>query len=177
MRYFLLKTDPMYSSAPKIMDWYNKVNPKHIHKGASYPIPKRQIIHVESNLNTFFTDIVSSPLFLVSQIVRDTIKMYEPQIIFKEIVLLDRENKLTQLYFLPVFEELRCLANESELSLDRSIIKKAVLQEKAIAGNHIFRIEDVSSTYIVADMDFVESVLRRGAKGISLTELEVSTAD
>jgi len=176
MKYFLLKTDAKYSS-PQLIDWYGKVNPKHIHKGVSYAIPRRQIIYVESNPNICFTDVISSPIFLVSPMVRDIMKMYEPQIVFKEIILLDQKNRLTQLYLLPIFEEILCLSSKSILNLDHSVIKKAVLLEEAVTGKHIFRIEDVNNTYVVADLDFVESILRRGAKGITLTELDMDRRD
>ena len=48
--------------------------------------------------------------------VRDVIKMYEPTTQFKEIILLDRKNATSEIYYIPLLEHCDCLAPESELS-------------------------------------------------------------
>ena len=83
--------------------------------------------------------------------VRDVIKMYEPTTQFKEIILLDRKNATSEIYYIPLLEHCDCLAPESELSRGRDTLITPVLE-----------------LYAVARLDLVESLLRRGGRGIGL---------
>lgn len=49
-----------------------------------------------------YTDIISIPFFLVSEKVQKTIKMYEPRMVMKELVLLDQGIDKAERYFLPI---------------------------------------------------------------------------
>jgi hypothetical protein len=42
-----------------------------------------------------------------------------------------------------------------------------------LRGHAIFRIAGVEKAYIVGNLDVVESMLKRGLRGIGLTELQV----
>lgn len=173
MRYFLLGLNPAYKPiAPDLLDWYDIINPKLICKGKSRQLPQRELIWIRSNKDTVFTDIISFPFLLVSQRLRDIIKKYEPHTVFKEIVLLDGDNELVGLYFLPILDEVQCLAETSELSLDKSVIKRGVLKSRLAAGHDIFRIAGLKNTHYAVSLDLAESMIRRGVRGLGLTLLE-----
>ena len=76
-------------------------------------------------------------------------------------------------YFIPIFDELECLHEDSEFNMDRSKIKKIVLSRKAIGESSIFRIADYEKPYVIGNLDIVESILRRNCVGLQLTELEI----
>ena len=49
-----------------------------------------------------------------------------------------------------------------------------VLDKEKVASKAVFRFKECDKNGIIGRMDFVESILRRGIKGIKLTELEVA---
>lgn len=173
MKYFLLDTDPAYMDSLDIINWYGKIDVRNIRYDKAHLLPSRQLLYMRGYEKAVFTDIVSKPFFLVSEMVKDVIRMYQPETIFKEIILLDAENEKTQRYFLPIFRELNCLSEKSTLNSERSVIRKAILSKRKLKDWPVFRIGDVNSAYITARLDFVESILKRKAAGVRLTPLEV----
>ena len=83
MKYFLLHTDPQYTTAPDLLDWRDKIDPRYIRKGRSYRLPQRELLLIRENPDTVFTDVLSFPFFLVTQLGKDVICLYEPKTIFK----------------------------------------------------------------------------------------------
>lgn len=75
--------------------------------------------------------------------------------------------------FSAVFEEVDCLSKHAVFNLNRSLLKEIVLDGKKLQGHAIFRIAGVEKAYIVGNLDVVESMLKRGLRGIGLTELQV----
>lgn len=173
MKYFLIEADRRINNAPQIVSWYKKMDVRDICLKKAHRIPARELLYLESNSDTIFTDIISIPFFLVSAKIKQVIQMYDPNIILKEIVLLDKIYERAERYFLPIFDELECMHEDSEFNTSRSIIKKIVLRKKAIGENTIFRIANYEKQYIIGNLDIVESILRRNCIGLQLTELEI----
>lgn len=173
MKYFLIEANRRISNMPQIISWYKKVDVRDVCLKNAHKLPARQLLFLESNSDTIFTDIISIPFFLVSAKIKQVIQMYDPNIILKEMVLLDKVYERVERYFLPIFVELECLHEDSEFNMNRSIIKKIVLNKKAIGENSIFRIANYEKQYIIGNLDIVESILRRNCIGLQLTELEI----
>ena len=74
---------------------------------------------------------------------------------------------------MPIFEKIEALSEESEFNLDRTVVKKIVLDKDKINGIKIFQIKESSKTLIVIRLDVAESLLRRHFRGIKLERLEV----
>jgi len=174
MRYFIIGQDETCIDAPKIMNWFDVLDVRKIRRGQSHAIPYRMVLDIQPSEDTYFTDIVSKPFFLCTEVVKEAVKIYESDIIHKQIMLYDLKNRLSELYFLPILDIVDCLSDKSELNRDRSVIHRAVLDESRLPDSTIFRLGGVNSTYIVARLDLVESILRRGVKGISLKEVEIA---
>ena len=170
MKYFLLKTDPQFDTVPEIVDWFRKIDRRDIRMGQSYKIESRQLFFIKGNPQTVFPDILSFPFFMVTEKLRDVIRMYEPRTIFKEIVLLDQQYPKTCTYHLPILEYVDCLAPASRLTRDRSTILEAVIDPEKTGDRSIFYVASVGNLYTAARLDIVESFLRRGAKGLGLRE-------
>lgn len=64
MRYFLLKTDPKYNTSPVIENWYPKIDVRLIRKETGHKLPKRELLFIQSNPDTIFTDIIDFPFSL-----------------------------------------------------------------------------------------------------------------
>ena len=124
MNYFLIETDPLYVDAPVLQDWNGKVDRTKIKPGLSHQLPARIILNIYPNAYTTFTDIVDFPFLLLSKVCMDVVKLYEPQIVSKQIILLDTENRNKQTYYLPILPHLDCLSEESVLSPDGSELRE-----------------------------------------------------
>lgn len=168
MKYFLIRTNPHFSTAPEIIDWFRKIDRRKIRLGQSFEIENRQLFFIKENPNTVFVDILSFPFFMVTEVLKDIILMYEPRTIFKEIVLLDQKYAKTCTYYLPILEYIDCLDAASRLTMDRSTILETVIALDKVNDHSIFYMDGVSNLYTVARLDIVESFLRRGAIGIDL---------
>ncbi|MEH2938400.1 hypothetical protein [Lawsonibacter sp. JLR.KK007] len=172
MKYFLLKTDPQFDTAPEIIDWFKRIDRRNICLGKSHNIEKRQLFFIKENSHTVFPDVLSFPFFMVTEALRDVIRMYEPKTIFKEIVLLGHKYAETCTYYLPILEYVDCLDPASKLTRDRSTILEGIISRRKVDDRSIFYLAEVRNLYTVARLDIVESFLRRGAKGLSLNEVK-----
>ena len=57
---------------------------------------------------------------------------------------------------------------------DYSVIQELILdKEKIKYVPPVFEVAEVEKDYLICRLDFIESILRRGAKGIKLAELKV----
>ena len=168
VRYFLLKTDPQYNTAPVIENWYPTIDLRLIHKDSAHNLPNRELLFIRPNPDTVFTDILHSPFFLSTNKIQNVIKMYEPATRFKEIVLLDRTYAKSELYYLPILEHCDCISPKSDLTMDRSSIKRAVLDLNKIGDRSIFYLDGVRTLYTVVRLDVAESILRRNVCGVGL---------
>lgn len=173
MKFYILGTDTAYTNYPKIKKWYGKIDPRDFNIRDAHKIPNRQLFTIHESENTVFTSIVDNPFPLVTAEVRDVFNMYEPHIIYKEIVLLDAQYEKVEAYYLPILEEIQCLREESEYNMDKSIIKKGIIDYEKTEGKAIFRLGGFEHYYMVGRLDLVESILKRRVKGVGLTELEV----
>ena len=169
MKYFILEAMPDYTDAPFVQDWYSKIDIRDISPQGFWKLADRTLFKVAPNQNMVFADILMSPFFMVTIEMKRVLEMYDTHIRTKQAVLLDSESGLSEVYYIPLLKVVDCLSPKSQLNIDRSIIKKAVLQLDKIKDVAIFKIGGVKSTYIAARMDVVESLLRRSPRGISLT--------
>lgn len=172
MNYFLLHSDPRYVDSPELLDWSGKIDPRNIRPGFSHKIARRQILNIRPNPYVVFTDVISSPFLLLSKKCMDVATLYEPQIISKQIILLDMETPQRETYYLPILKQIPCLAAGSEWNLDKSVLRKGVLDLEAIGDTSIFQLADMQSIYTVIRVDILESMLKRGARGIGITPLQ-----
>lgn len=109
---------------------------------------------------------------MVTEQLRDVIRLYEPKMLFKEIVLLDQKYAKACTYHLPILDYIDCLTDGSILTKDRSTIISAEIDPNKMNEHSIAYIASVSNLYTIARLDIVESFLRRGVQGISLTDIK-----
>lgn len=174
MKYFLLETMRGFSTAPQIQDWHKQMDARNITPGRIEFVAQRTLFKVAPHPKPVFVDLLTTPFFMVTEKVKTAIELYDPHIQNREAILLDPESGLSEIYYLLAFKRLNCLSPESELSIDRSVIIKAVLDYEIVKKHPIFKIGDVRNSYIVARMDTVESILRRNPRGIALRELKTT---
>ncbi|MFT8349942.1 imm11 family protein [Clostridium saccharoperbutylacetonicum] len=173
MDYFLLKQAEEYTNVPMLLDVYKKIDVRNINLVKAHKLEEIIIFNVKCTEDTEFLDILDRNLFLISENMKKIIGKYDPGIIFKTIPLIDLENGKQGNYYLPIFQEVECLSEKAELNLNKTVVKKIILDKNKINGKKIFKIKESEKTLIVVRLDVAESLLRREFKGISLERLEV----
>jgi len=173
MDYFLLKQDQRYTNTPNLMDVFNKIDVRNINLLKSHKIENIMIFNVKCDEGTQFLDVLDRRLFLISEKMKEIIEKYNEEIIFKIIPLIDSYSERQENYYLPIFEEVDALSENAELNLDKTVVKKIILDKEKIQGKKIFKIKGSSKPLIVVRLDIAESLLRRGFKGISLEMLDI----
>ena len=69
-------------------------------------------------------------------------------------------------------EKLHCLAEGSEWNLDKSVLSKGIINLEPVGDTSIFQLADMKNIYTVIRMDILESMLKRGARGVGITPLQ-----
>ena len=169
MKYFLISKDEIFNKAPYILNWYEDerlINEKNLNL-----LKNRKVLKIRNEENIVWTDVISNPNFFVSEKVKGVINKYDNKIKFKQVILLDVIGAKAEVYYLPILKFINCLSEGSEVI--GNTIKKCVIKKEMIKNEKIFRIGDVNKRYIVVRLDLVESILRRGARGIKLEKIDV----
>lgn len=173
MEYFLLKQDERYTNTPRILDITNKIDFRNINLVNAHKIEDIIICNVKCDEETRFLDVLDSQRFLISENMKKILEKFNEKIVFKTVPLIDLYNKRQENYYLPIFEEVEALSERAEFNLDKTIVKKIVLDNKKIQGKKIFQIKESVKPLIVVRLDVAESLLRRRFKGIRLEELVI----
>lgn len=170
MRYFLVKEDKRYKNRPIIRDFNSVISPKDLKEGNYSKIPKRIIMKVKPDASIEFVDIIMVPFVIVSKVIYQLLEKFEPNLQFKEIVLLDKKNGKVGEYFMPLLSKCDCLTKKSTYNFDKSEITKAVIDRNLIGDKCIFKFSVGSSNLVVIRLDVAELILRRNASGFLLEE-------
>lgn len=174
MKYFLISWEVQGNPVPRIVNWKERVDYHAIQTGNLEKLPRRTLLYIENNPDTVFSDIIMSPFFLVSDRVWDVIKMYGLGRKGRQMVLLDGVYGFAEIYYVLQLTECECIHADTQFNNDGSVIRKLVLnKEKSDGYPPFFRVAGLQKDYVIGRLDFVESILRRGAKGIKLVELEL----
>jgi 6-pyruvoyl-tetrahydropterin synthase len=173
MDYFLLNQDEEYTNTPKLMDVFNKIDVRNINLLNAHKIEEIVIFNVKCDEETEFLGILDRNLFLISEEMKKIIEKYDSEIIFKTTPLIDLPHTRQENYYMPIFEEIECLSEKAELNLNKTVIKKIILDKQKIKNKKIFKIKESSETLVVVRLDVAESLLRREFKGMCLERLEI----
>ncbi|AJH01455.1 hypothetical protein LF65_04926 [Clostridium beijerinckii] len=173
MDYFLLKQDEEYTNSPVLIDVFKKIGVRNISLLNAHKIQDIIIFNVKCTDETEFLDILDRNLFLISEEMKKIIEKYDLRIIFKTIPLIDLERGKQGNYYMPIFEEIEALSEKSEWNLNKTVVKRIILDKEKIKDKKIFKIKESEKTLIVVRLDVAESLLRREFKGMCLKRLEV----
>lgn len=167
MKYFIVKIDKQFIHAPSIINWFEKINVDLFCKEREQEIPKDIVLKMKSDPECEQTDIISHPVFAVSELVKEVLSLYEPNTIWEEMMLYSTKDQNACLYFIPILDDIDCV-DESSVAKNQLVLNEALIRDKSI-----FQVEYTGKNHIIMRLDLVESLLRRDAKGIQLTEVLV----
>ncbi|OCA96885.1 imm11 family protein [Clostridium beijerinckii] len=173
MDYFLLKQDERYANTPRLIDIFKKIDVRNINFFKAHKIEDIIVFKVNTSEGSEFLDILDNQLFLISKPMREIIEKYDSGILFKTLALIDNLHNKQVNYYLPIVEEIEALSENSELNLNKTVVRKLILNKEKIQGRKIFKIKESLKPLIIVRLDIAESLLRRNFKGIKLERVEV----
>lgn len=175
MRYFLIETDEK-NRIPYSINKSRTIDVRLLTTENFGKLPRWNIVEMDIPQEVFFPDVLCDPFLLFSEACIKTVMMYQPDILYTGIKLWNKGSGLNRTYFLPVLDELECMSDETQYNSVGNRIIRLVLDRGKIGQKVVFKTEGFDGKGFVGRLDFVESILRRGARGITLTEIEVSPA-
>ena len=173
MKYFLIETDEK-NRIPYNINKNHAIDVRMLTREEFDGLPTWNIVEMDFPREGFFPDMICTPFLSLSEIYLKTIKLYQPDILFKGIKLWNRESGINATYILTILDETECMADTTQFNSVGNRILKLVLNKEKVASKAVFRFKRCDINGIIGRMDFVESLLRRGVKGIKLTEIEVA---
>ena len=173
MEYYQIKQREDLRRVPKLLNVFGTVDKRDLIPERMQRVPEVLFYKTEAPEHAQYPDIIDRDLFLITPALMQAFKIYEPDLPYILTVLSDMKHEDYTNYHMPVFEEVECLSEQTEYNMDKSVIKKLVLDEGKTGGRALFRIKHGIQPIIVARLDAAESILRRDFIGIALERLLV----
>ena len=117
-------------------------------------------------------DFIHSPIPMVSDMVKKVLDVYEDDMIFRSVSLVDKSRGKIFLYHTLLLEEQEMLSDSTEYYPNGSV-KRLVLDRKKIGEHKVFLADTKRFRNPFVSLEIVESILRRNPVGIIFREVEV----
>lgn len=167
MEYFYISQDKRYRNGPEVSHFYDKYYPNLFTPKECHRIPDKNVVYCESEKAVDMLDVISGPVFFISEAVKKVFYAYDDAICFKLFFLLNTFTDQGGLYYTPILSEIDCLERNR---LD----SKLYLNSKKLTGQCICRASgNQFKSGLVVNLEVAESLLRRKLKGINYQRLEV----
>ena len=153
VRYFIMRQNTFFSERFRLNEWQEKINPKWLCFQDFYKTPRRCILTASIGENVPFPDIVIAPFLLLSNLMMDVVKLYGEPVYKRDVIIISEHNQQSKQYYLTMLET----AGKGRILLEES---------------NLFCMDIKNQKEIVVSQDFAESILRRGAVGIDLEDIE-----
>lgn len=148
-----MRQNTFFSERFRLNEWQEKINPKWLCFQDFYKTPRRCILTASIGENVPFPDIVIAPFLLLSNLMMDVVKLYGEPVYKRDVIIISEHNQQSKQYYLTMLET----AGKGRILLEES---------------NLFCMDIKNQKEIVVSQDFAESILRRGAVGIDLEEIE-----
>lgn len=129
-------------------------------------------LYLDENRGECVPDFIKSPVYMVSDMVRRVIDMYEDDLTFKKIVLIHKDEMRELAYYHLLLKEIEAL-DETTQYYDNGMEKRMILNRDKIGDHKAFLLADSRIKLPVVSLEVVESLLRRHVMGVQFKEIEV----
>ena len=144
---YLILTIQKGNPLPQVINWYEKLDVRKLNRQDYREIPRHLMLEMRTGMDVIYPDIMIDPVLMVSEEVMEIIKLYDNQMPFIFLALLDKQKEESKSYYCPVLAE------------DTVEQKEALYRVKQSNGYEIRICEELA-----------ESLLSRGAIGIELSK-------
>ena len=170
MKYYFLETDER-NKIPYAINKNHAFDIRHVTKEGLAQFPRWNMTEMIFPQEGFFPDILCRPCLLLSETCIDVLMMYEVDASHRGIKLWDREKGISVTYFLTAMEEVDCISEETTYNRTGNRIEHLVLDKEKIGNRVAFTVKGHKRNGFIARLDYVESILRREARGIRFEEI------
>lgn len=160
MQYFIVSVDDNYV-APVPSGWYGMIDKKTLHRKKAYEMSRHLLYETENHMQMVFTDIITFPCFMVSEMIKEVMIQYSPFTKFVRVVLFCKERDMSMTYYIPFLD---IVEYGEKTDLNGGL--KEVMEDRVAA-----EVKNGDKTQVIMRMDLVESILRRNAIGVGLKEI------
>lgn len=167
MEYFLIETDEM-NPIPYLINKNWGLDTRMLTKEKIDQISRWSMMEMNFPEEGFFPDLLCDPCIMVSKTVMEVIRMYHPNVPYKGVKLWDKKTGVNATYCIPILDMVDCISEETIYNNIGNRIEKLVLDQEKIKPYAVFKVKGYKSRCIVGRMDFLESVLKRGARGMKV---------
>ncbi len=172
MRYFVMKQDHQLPYSFKLRDFEMTGKHQVFYKEEAGKLNDVSFLYVLGNGDEAFSDFIQNPVYMISELVQGVFEMYEDDLIFKKVMLINKEAQSQAKYFHVVTDHIEGLSEKTPFYPDGRE-KKLILDAHKIKPHHIFQLKDAKGVYLIVSLAVVESLLRRKVQGILFEEIEV----
>ncbi len=135
---------------PRLESWYGRLDVRKLTREAYRELPDRVMQNMKTGTDILYPDILFAPFLLVSREAMNVIWMYEEEMPFIFAALFDTDKGESASYYIPI------------------------LAEKEECGEALYRVKKRDGWEVRIRLDLAESLLRRGAEGMELSETAVT---
>lgn len=171
MEYFLIETDELNPN-PYLNNKNRAIDIRMLTREKIDQLPRWNMLEMNFPEEGFFPDLLCSPCTLVSKTVMEVIHMYHPNVTYIGAKLWDKQSGANATYSIPILDEVECISPETIYNNIGNRIEKLVLDQDKIKPYAVFKIKGYKRKCIVGRMDFLESVLKRGGRGMKVEMIE-----
>lgn len=130
------------------------------------------VVYLRKNSGETAVDFLQSPAYMVSEKVKCVFSMYQDNIVFKKVIFIQKEERESYLYYIPLIHKVDALADCVE-RYPNGTEKKIILDSARIGKNRVFFLEKSFARQPIVSIEVVESLLRRQPAGVMFEEIEV----
>ncbi len=172
MRFFTMEQDRSLTDRIELRD-FDILGQRHLFlKKDADRINDSTTLYLADKTGETAPDFIQSPIFLVSDVVKKVLDMYEDDMIFKTVALVDKKKGDILVYHTLLLEPFDMLSEKAEFYPNGSV-KRLVLDKEKIGEHKVFLLEDKRFPNPFVSLEVVESLLRRHVTGIIWKEVEV----
>jgi hypothetical protein len=168
MDYFIMSQDKRVGNVAKLTSGIPGV--QHLnrqHKGA---IPITRLLYVEEGQHNEYPDYIEE-LGLISEKLKGIMSIYQQDITFKTVVLIEMNHDRYETYYLVAAPEIQRSPATKDSQRGKN---RLVLDQKSIGGARVFCTKYYGNQLIVR-LDVAESMLRREAYGVWFKKVRIDT--
>lgn len=172
MRYFFITQDTGLPHSIQYRDFDIKGGRHLFLKADQERLNEMTVLYLDGKGEEARPDFIQRPVTMFSERLQDILEAYEPELIFKDVLLIHKEKELQYRYVHTLMDQLEAISQNSEF-YPNGMEKRLILDGRKAAGRHLFLLENSRRRDPLVSLPLAESLLRRNCIGIRLEEVEV----
>ena len=169
MEYFIMNQDPRVSNVAKPVS--GSLNLKALTREQIQDIAITKTLYVKEDRFNQYPDFMEETGMLVSKKLMKIMSKYQRNVIFKTVVVIEKNTNHQEVYYLMSVPEIDC-ASDKTVYDEQAQVVEFILDEDKVGHTRIFCASNYGKRVFVR-LDVAESILRRNPYGVSFEEVTV----